>query len=160
MNDNAPDAGILDTLKGYSDRMTISQAVVFFERLGYGVTKTMIQNYVRVGALPPPIEKRRYTKNHLLMILMIDHLKAIYSLEEIRRLFEPVADKFNSGEISGMSDVYRKFCKFYDNKIESLSNAVNSGSDAPFFTGLSIAAESVACRSMAAGIANGSERAN
>jgi len=73
-----------------SDELTISQVVKFFERQGRSFTKTMIQNYVRVGVLPPPVDKRYYTKNHLVMLTLIDSLKAIYSLDEIKTVLEPI----------------------------------------------------------------------
>ena len=133
-----PDAGVAEKLKNYSDRMTISQVVVFFKRHGFDVTKTMIQNYVRVSVLPPPVEKRRYTKDHVLTILLIDHLKKIYSLEEIRLLLGPIAEGASDTTGPGMSGAYRDFYEQYKVKIESLENEKPPG--------LSVAAESVACR--------------
>ena len=40
-------------LETFNDEMTISQVVRFFNRYGKNFTKTMIQNYVRVGVIPP-----------------------------------------------------------------------------------------------------------
>jgi len=45
-----------------SDELTISQVVKFFERQGRSFTKTMIQNYVRVGVLPPPVQEILHQK--------------------------------------------------------------------------------------------------
>lgn len=73
-----------------SDELTISQVVKFFERQGRSFTKTMIQNYVRVGVLPPPVDKRYYTKDHLVLLTLIDNLKSIYSLDEIKSVLEPI----------------------------------------------------------------------
>ncbi|OGO81034.1 MAG: hypothetical protein A2Y21_02290 [Clostridiales bacterium GWC2_40_7] len=94
-----------------SDELTISQVVKFFERQGRSFTKTMIQNYVRVGVLPPPVEKRYYTKNHLVLLTLIDNLKAIYSLEEIRTVLLPIRnnpDLFED-DIIKATDVYRNY---------------------------------------------------
>ena len=94
-----------------SDELTISQVVKFFERQGRSFTKTMIQNYVRVGVLPPPVEKRYYTKNHLVLLTLIDNLKAIYSLEEIRTVLIPIRnnpDLFED-DIIKATDVYRNY---------------------------------------------------
>ena len=71
----------------YSSTMTISQVVKFFERQGVIFTKTMIQNYVRIGLLPTPAEKRFYHSGHLAMLAMIHTLKDVISLDETRRLF-------------------------------------------------------------------------
>jgi hypothetical protein len=77
-------------LHTFNDEMTISQVVRFLNKQGRSFTKTMIQNYVRVGVLPPPIEKRYYTKNHLVLLILIDSLKSIYSLDEIRTVLAPI----------------------------------------------------------------------
>ena len=94
-----------------SDELAISQVVRFFERQGRSFTKTMIQNYVRVGVLPPPVDKRYYTKNHLILLALIDNLKAIYSLEEIKTVLEPIRnnpDLFED-DIIKATDVYRNY---------------------------------------------------
>ncbi len=94
-----------------SDELTISQVVKFFERQGRSFTKTMIQNYVRVGVLPPPVDKRYYTKNHLVLLTLIDNLKAIYSLDEIRTVLIPIRnnpDLFED-DIIKATDVYRNY---------------------------------------------------
>lgn len=94
-----------------SDELTISQVVKFFERQGRSFTKTMIQNYIRVGVLPPPVDKRYYTKNHLIMLTLIDNLKSIYSLDEIRTVLEPIRndpDIFED-DIIKATDVYKNY---------------------------------------------------
>lgn len=94
-----------------SDELTISQVVKFFERQGRSFTKTMIQNYIRVGVLPPPVEKRYYTKDHLIMLTLIDNLKAIYSLEEIKTVLEPIRNNPDifEDDIIKATDVYRNY---------------------------------------------------
>ena len=139
------DTDILDRLFGLSDRMTISKAVLFFERHSLPVTRTMIQNYIRVGVLPPPAANRYYTKNHLIMILLIDHMKSVYSLDEIRRILAPVADPAFTGAKPDMFEVYRVFCGFYNEKALALSEGVKT-EDGHLFGELSVAAESIACK--------------
>jgi len=94
-----------------SDELTISQVVKFFERQGRSFTKTMIQNYVRVGVLPPPVDKRYYTKNHLIMLTLIDNLKSIYSLEEIKSVLQPIArnPEVFEDDIIDTSSVYKNY---------------------------------------------------
>jgi DNA-binding transcriptional MerR regulator len=78
---------VLRDIESYNDEMTVSQAARFFERQGVALTKTMIQNYIRVGVLPPPKDKRRYTQDHLAPLAIIEDLKGQYSLEEIKAAF-------------------------------------------------------------------------
>ncbi len=94
-----------------SDELTISQVVKFFEKQGRTFTKTMIQNYVRVGVLPPPLGKRYYTRNHLILLTLIDNLKSAYSLEEIRIILGPVRnnpDVFEDDMIKAV-DIYKSY---------------------------------------------------
>ena len=139
------DSGILEKLKGYNVKMTISQVVIFFSRLGYNITKTMIQNYVRVSVLPPPENKRHYTKNHVLLILIIEHLKIIYSLEEIKLIFKPVLDMVFIEKTCAMPEIYKIFCDYYEKKTAALLDTKPEG-DGLFLLTLSAAAESAACK--------------
>lgn len=94
-----------------SDELTISQVVKFFERQGRNFTKTMIQNYVRVGVLPPPIDKRYYSKNHLVLLALIDNLKEIYSLDEIRTVLGPIRNnpEIFEDDIIKITDLYKNY---------------------------------------------------
>lgn len=110
---------ILANIESYNDEMTISQVVRFFERHGLNFTKTMIQNYIRVGLIPPPLEKRYYTKKHLILLTIIDSFKDIYSLDEIGRLFKPIlkdSDTFDD-DIIDMSVIYNEFYRYYQRAI-------------------------------------------
>jgi len=94
-----------------SDELTISQVVKFFEKQGRNFTKTMIQNYVRVGVLPPPVDKRYYTKNHLVLLTLIDNLKTIYSLEEIKTVLAPIRNNTDifEDDIIEITDIYKNY---------------------------------------------------
>ncbi len=103
-----------------SDELTISQVVKFFEKQGRNFTKTMIQNYVRVGVLPPPVDKRYYTKNHLVLLTLIDNLKTIYSLEEIKAVLSPIRNKPDIFEedIIETPDIYRNYLEMRKSALE------------------------------------------
>jgi len=115
---------VLENIGQYNDEMTISQVVRFFERHGLEFTKTMIQNYVRVGVMPPPVDKRYYVKDHLILLTLIHHLKGIYSLDDIKRLLTPVAkegDTFEDDMIDmpAIYDIYTELCHRAINKWEN-----------------------------------------
>lgn len=101
--------------------MTISQVVRFFNKQGKNFTKTMIQNYVRVGVLPPPIDRRYYTKNHLVLLTLIDNLKLIYSLDEIKTVLAPILRNTETFEddIIKVSDVYEDYMELHKKALES-----------------------------------------
>ena len=61
------------------------------------LTKTMINNYTKAKIFPPPV-KKKYSRTHLMLLIMIYHLKAILSIKDIGVLFhvalaEPDAEK-------------------------------------------------------------------
>lgn len=51
------------------------------------LTKTMINNYTKAKIFPPPIRKK-YTRTHLMLLIMIYHLKSILSIKDIGVLFD------------------------------------------------------------------------
>ncbi len=54
----------------------------------------MVQNYNRVGALPPLVENRYYSREHLVYLYYIDMLKSDFSLKEIK----DILDSLNTDE--------------------------------------------------------------
>ncbi len=103
-----------------SDELTISQVVKFFERQGRSFSKTMIQNYLRVGILPPPKDKRYYTRNHLILLALIDDLKSVYSLEEIKGVLSPIIRDPATFEDDLIETPF-----IYDSYLEMRKNAFN-----------------------------------
>ena len=49
------------------------------------LTKTMINNYTKGKILPPPI-KKKYTKRHIILLILTYHLKSILTLPDIQAL--------------------------------------------------------------------------
>ncbi len=57
------------------------------------LTKTMINNYAKNKLLPPPT-KKKYSKEHLLVMIFIYYFKGILSITDIQALMEPLTEKF------------------------------------------------------------------
>ena len=110
----------LEDISIFNEEMTISQVVRFFERRGIEFTKTMIQNYVRINLLPPPAEKRYYTRQHLILLNLIHSLKSIYSLDDIKELFRPILKDFSTfdDDMIDISAVYDIYVKLYQSALE------------------------------------------
>lgn len=112
------DTYMVDPLKDlhhYSNEMTISQVIKFFQRKGIDFTKTMIQNYVRVGVIDPP-DGRVYYERHIKALVMIEILKQVYSLDEIKSIFASINvaeayDRFLESFISS--------CEFWNKRAET-----------------------------------------
>lgn len=83
----------LQDIKHYSPTMTISQVLKFCERKNLGITRGMIQNYIRDGLLPPPVNKRQYTHKHLAALAMIDRLKTVFDIPTVKEAMAEYMDE-------------------------------------------------------------------
>lgn len=57
------------------------------------LTKTMINNYAKNDLIPPPV-KKKYSKEHVLLLVFIYYLKGILSISDIQQLLKPITDQF------------------------------------------------------------------
>ena len=84
------------------------------------LTKTMINNYAKNKLLPPP-EKKRYSREHILMLIFIYYFKNILSISDIQTLLTPIAQKyFKSMTEKDMTYIYNEVYRMEKEQIESL----------------------------------------
>lgn len=57
------------------------------------LTKTMINNYAKNDLLPPPI-KKKYSREHVIMLIFIYYYKGLLSINDIQALLNPLAEKY------------------------------------------------------------------
>ena len=70
------------------------------------LTKTMINNYAKTGLLPAP-EKKKYTRDHLLVLIFIYYFKNVLSFKDLEEIISPVVARYfgAQGEVS-LSRIY------------------------------------------------------
>lgn len=61
------------------------------------LTKTMINNYAKNKLLPPP-EKKRYSREHMLVLIFIYYFKGFLPLDDIQAILNPLTDRFFKGD--------------------------------------------------------------
>ena len=84
------------------------------------LTKTMINNYAKNNLLPSP-EKKRYSKEHLLVLIFIYYFKNILSISDIQTLLRPLTDKyFKSMDDMDLTAIYNEVFSMEKGQIESL----------------------------------------
>ena len=84
------------------------------------LTKTMINNYAKNNLLPSP-EKKRYSKDHLLMLIFIYYFKNILSITDIQKLLGPITAKYFKGAPGkDMTYVYNEVFGMENRKIDQL----------------------------------------
>ena len=94
------------------------------------LTKTMINNYAKNDLLPSP-EKKKYTKDHVLLLTFIYYFKSVLSISDIKKLLQPISDKFfltNKG--ANLEDIYNEVESYMSSISESVLADVKSKSDA------------------------------
>lgn len=74
------------------------------------MTKTMINNYIKDKILDPP-NKKKYNKNHLILLILIYYLKPILSINDIGLIL-----KNKQGYIADIYDKFIYYKKISDNK--------------------------------------------
>lgn len=72
------------------------------------LTKTMINNYTKNNLLPSPA-KKKYSKDHMYLLIYIYYMKNILSISDIKSILEPITDKFfgNDGEMN-LEQIYEE----------------------------------------------------
>lgn len=60
------------------------------------LTKTMINNYAKNYLLPPPVRKK-YSREHMLLLIFIYYFKGILSISDIQTVLKPITDRFFAG---------------------------------------------------------------
>ena len=84
------------------------------------LTKTMINNYAKNNLLPSP-EKKRYCKEHLLLLIFIYYFKNILSISDIQALLGPITKKyFKSVSDKDLTYIYNEVFSMEKNQIEYL----------------------------------------
>lgn len=88
------------------------------------LTKTMINNYTKNDLLPPPV-KKKYSKEHVLLLIFIYYFKGILSINDIQTLLKPLAENFfqNDKKFS-LEDVYNEVFSLEEGYIEILKQDV------------------------------------
>ena len=88
------------------------------------LTKTMINNYAKNKLLPPPI-KKRYSKEHLFVLVFIYYMKGFFSLSDIQTILKPVTDRFaESDESLSIEDIYAEVHRLGSEHISDISRDI------------------------------------
>ena len=88
------------------------------------LTKTMINNYAKNDLLPAPI-KKKYSKEHILVLILIYYFKGILSIGDIQKLFAPLNEHFfaNEGGLK-IEDIYDEVFSMEKSQMEVLKQDV------------------------------------
>ena len=84
------------------------------------LTKTMINNYAKNHLLPSP-NKKKYSKEHVLMLIFIYYFKSFLSISDIQALLTPLADRYFQKEDGlNVEDLYNEVFGMEKEQVEYL----------------------------------------
>lgn len=88
------------------------------------LTKTMINNYAKNNLLPPPV-KKKYSRDHMIMLLFIYYFKGILSISDIQALLGPMAERyFHADGRLNLKYVYDEVFGMENHRIEELKENI------------------------------------
>ena len=90
------------------------------------LTKTMINNYAKNDLLPSP-EKKRYSKEHMLLLIFIYYFKNLISIKDIETLLDPITKKYfqnTSKDELSLKDIYEEVFELENERIDSTSKDI------------------------------------
>ena len=97
------------------------------------LTKTMINNYTKAKIFPAPV-KKKYSRTHLMLLIMIYHLKSVLSIKDIGILFQSALSEPNKMKQEKMIEsIYSGFVSLQKQTITYLAGAAEGKPDESFY---------------------------
>lgn len=90
------------------------------------LTKTMINNYTKDRLLPPS-NRKKYSKNHMILLILIYHLKSVLSIADIRTLLNAINESSDQSNDPNkcLENIYNEFIAFQKNESENMFTSLN-----------------------------------
>lgn len=97
------------------------------------LTKTMINNYTKAKIFPPPV-KKKYSRAHLMLLIMIYHLKSILSIKDIGVLFRSaLAETDPEIQAKQIETIYKGFVALQKSTNDYLADTAEGKPDVSFY---------------------------
>ena len=84
------------------------------------MTKTMINNYTKNHLLPPP-DKKKYSRDHILLMIFIYYFKNFLPISDIKTILGPLTDKyFHKDADLNLEAIYTTLCSKEDTFVQEV----------------------------------------
>lgn len=88
------------------------------------LTKTMINNYAKNDLLPPPV-KKKYSKEHVLLLIFIYYFKNILSIGDIQEILNPLTERYFGKEKDiNLTQIYEEVFSLEKEEVNNLSKDI------------------------------------
>ena len=119
MPDDIPNIDLyMDQVTTFMDRHLTSSKRYSEDKL---LTKTMINNYTKNELLPPP-NKKKYTKEHMFLLIFIYYFKNILSINDIQNIFNPLTDRYYGDKSKvKLEEIYEEIFRLEKEQTDALT---------------------------------------
>ena len=88
------------------------------------LTKTMINNYTKNELLPPP-NKKKYSKDHMFLLIFIYYFKNVLSMNDIQTIFTPLTGRyFNKESDIRLEEIYDEIFRLEKEQTDALTKDI------------------------------------
>lgn len=89
------------------------------------LTKTMINNYTKNDLLPPS-DKKRYSKEHIIILIYIYYLKNVISISDIKTMLDPLIEEYydNPDAEHSLNDIYTSLYNMEKYQYFNIENSI------------------------------------
>ena len=84
------------------------------------LTKTMINNYTKAKLISPP-NKKKYSKQHMILLILIYHFKSVLSINDISTLF----NYFKNNGNTNIEEIYNTFLQCEEDEKNIIFSELN-----------------------------------
>lgn len=75
------------------------------------LTKTMINNYAKNDLLPPPV-KKKYSREHMMVLIFVYYFKSFLTISDIETLLNPITEQYFAEDSKlKVTDIYEEILK-------------------------------------------------
>ncbi|GIM28602.1 hypothetical protein CPJCM30710_12680 [Clostridium polyendosporum] len=92
------------------------------------LTKTMINNYTKDKLLMGAV-KKKYTREHIILMILIYNLKQSIAINDIKSILNPIVEKVGNNEKVNLEELYLKYLKIKKENSEHLKTSMQEKLD-------------------------------
>lgn len=81
------------------------------------LTKTMINNYTKNKLLPPP-DKKKYSKEHIIMLIYIYYFKNFLAINDIKSILDPITETLLDKD-NAFADLYKEIVELAQTNVNA-----------------------------------------
>ncbi len=122
------DINTIPNIDLYVDQLTSFIEEHLYSTNENNLTKSMVNNYCKNQVIPPSI-KKKYTKSHILLLIIVYNTKSIISISDIQKIFETFNEEDIIKYYTTISDLISESNNTFKTQIDNDINIISSNLD-------------------------------